>query len=188
MVFVYLDDILLVGQTQCQVQSHLKILLDTLKKSGFIINLAKSILTPTQNINHLGFNLDLKSGHLKVPKEKLKGMRKELGKLVTHTQMSSREMAAILGVVRSCLPGLPILKAFTDTFVQFVDKNIQLGWDSVHIIPKELKDQFLDLKVFCYHGWENPSFKKPQLIFIQTVHNWHGQGSTLQMAGKFKNF
>ena len=67
-VFVYLDDILLVGQTQCQVQSHLKILLDTLKKSGFIINLAKSILTPTQNINHLGFNLDLQSGHLKVPK------------------------------------------------------------------------------------------------------------------------
>ena len=72
---------------------------------------------------HLGFNIDLNSGHLKVPKEKLKGVRRELGKLVTHTHMSSRRMAAILGVVRACLPALPILKAFTDTFVQFVNKK-----------------------------------------------------------------
>ena len=176
MVFVYLDDILLVGQTQCQVQSHLKILLDTLKKSGFIINLAKSILTPTQNINHLGFNLDLQSGHLKVPKEKLKGMRKELGKLVTHTHMSSRKMAAILGVVRSCLPALPILKAFTDTFVQFVNKNIKLGWDSVHIIPKELKDQLLDLKSLLLSWVGKPFIQKA------TTH-LHSDSSQLAWAG-----
>jgi hypothetical protein len=138
--------------------------------------LAKSTLTPSQNINHLGFNLDLQSGHLKVPKEKLKGVRRELGKLVTHTHMSSRRMAAILGVVRACLPALPILKAFTDTFVQFVNKNIQLGWDSVHMIPKELKDQLLDLRNILSTWVGKPFIQKA------TTH-LHSDSSQLAWAG-----
>ena len=48
-------------------------------------------------LTHLGFVLDLKEGVLKVPPEKLKGVRRELGKLVTHQQMTPRKMAAILG-------------------------------------------------------------------------------------------
>ena len=145
-VFVYLDDILVLGSTQKQVQLHLKVVLETLQKAGFVINLKKSVLDPTQEINHLGFLLDLKTGYLRVTKEKLKSIKKELGKVVTHNFLSSRKMAAILGVVRACLPALPFLRAFTDTLVEFVNKQSEKGWDSIHQIPLELKDQLKEVK------------------------------------------
>ena len=84
------------------------------------INLKKSILTPCQVLTHQGFVLDLKEGFLRVPPEKLKGVRRELGKLVTHQQMTPGKMAAILGQVRSFLVALPFLRAIIDQMAHFV--------------------------------------------------------------------
>ena len=51
----------------------------------------------------LGFQHRLQRGGLQVPQEKLKSIRKELGKIVKYTVMSPRKMPAILGQVRSFL-------------------------------------------------------------------------------------
>ena len=71
-------------------------MLQDLDDSGMVVNHKKSHLTPTQIIDHLGFTVDLKQGVLQVPQEKMKTVRKELGKILTHAEMSCRKMAAIL--------------------------------------------------------------------------------------------
>ena len=124
-VFIYLDDILLLGNTQFSVEKNLKILLQDLQLSGMTVNLDKSICQATQVVNHMGFQINPKEGFVGVPPEKLKTVRRELGKLVTHKVLTCRKMAAILGVVRYFLTAMPFLRAFTDNMMEFVRKNFK---------------------------------------------------------------
>ena len=144
--WVYLDDILLVINSNQTAQKHLEIMTNDLANSGMVVNHKKSQLTPSQMVEHLGFVVDLKQGLLQVPQQKMKVVRKELGKLLTHKEMSCRKMAAILGATRSFLMAMPFLRAFTDQLVQFVNQQEQVGWDKKHFIPPALQDQAKERK------------------------------------------
>ena len=146
LVFIYLDDILILGETAKLVEKHLNLALDTLKQAGLQVNFSKSILHPTQSVQHLGYLLDLKEGCLRVPAEKLKTIRKELGKVLTHSKMSCRKMASILGQVRSFLTAMPFLRAFSDQMVMFLKDNKKAGWDNPCTIPRVLQDQIRAIK------------------------------------------
>ena len=60
LVFIYLDDIVLLGESASMVKSSLKVLLEELDQSGMVINIPKSVLIPTQWLDHLSFTVDLK--------------------------------------------------------------------------------------------------------------------------------
>ena len=145
-IFVYLDDLLLLSRTKLQVEQHTQLVLQTLKNAGFQVNLKKSQVEASQQVIHLGFLLDVQTGHLKLVPQKLKQIKKQLGKIVCMRSMSCRKMAAILGQIRSCLPALPFLRAFSDKLVSFVNQQISTGWDTQLSIPQELKDQLVNLK------------------------------------------
>ena len=75
-MIVYIDDILLMADTEAQAQSHLTFLLTGL---GFVINMQKSITTPTQQIEFLGLKVYSVSLHLSLSGEKLHYIRKDGG-------------------------------------------------------------------------------------------------------------
>ena len=68
----------------------------------------------------LGFHHRFQQGCLSVPPQKIKAIRKEFGKLLTHQDMSCRKIAAILGALRSFLMAMPFLRALTDQMCHFV--------------------------------------------------------------------
>ena len=178
MCYIYLDDILVVGSTPQQVQKDLNFMVDTLVQSGMKINLKKSILSPTQEVQHLGFTLNFKEGALQVAPGKLKTVKKELGKLITKKEISCRKMAAILGVVRSFLVALPFLRAFTDLMVHFVNQHQNFGWDFKNQIPEELRAQIREVKTIL-ETWVGRPFQtqeKPQreLHSDSSTHAWAG--------------
>jgi hypothetical protein len=174
--FVYLDDILLLGNSQHQVQQQLRVMVTTLVEAGFHINVGKSVLEPCQMVQHLGFCLNLKEGKLQVSSSKVKNIRKELGKLVLTKTMSCRKMAAILGVVRSCLVAVPFLRAFTDQMVSFVNHQQLHGWDIKLPIPENLRQQILEVKDLL-QTWQGRPFVSPSQREI------HSDSSTLAWAG-----
>ena len=141
LTWVYLDDIVVVGNSPQAVQKHLQTMLQDLKLSGMVINKKKSQLEPTQKVDHLGFSVDLQSGVLQVPKEIFKDIQKELGKLLTNKEMSFRKMASILGATRAFWMAMPFLRAFTDQMVQFVNQQESKGWDKKLMVPDLLKEQ-----------------------------------------------
>ena len=96
-------------------------------------------------MEHLDFAVDFKKGLLKVPREKLKTISRELGKLLTHEVLSCRKMAAILGATRSFLMAMPFLRAFTDQLVQFVKMERSHGWDKTLSVPQVVKDQVKEM-------------------------------------------
>ena len=141
MVFVYLDDILVIGPSRQKVQTDITFVLQTLNDSGMGVNLKKSQPQPSQEIRHLGFTIDFKQGTLEVPKDKRKTLKRELGKLITHDVLTCRKMAAILGTLRSCLTAIPSLRAFTDRLVSFVNQQYIFGWDCPLPLSQSLKAQ-----------------------------------------------
>ena len=177
LVYIYLDDILLLATTQKQAQKHLRIILQDLQNSGFTINQKKSHLQPCQELTHLGFDLDLKKGFLKVPPARLKSVRKELGKLVKKHTISVRKLASILGQIRSFLTALPFLRAFTNHFVDFLQQEIPKGWDHVAMIPENLKQEVLSLHNLL-SAWPGRKFQQ------QNVHrHLAADSSTTAWAG-----
>ena len=177
LAWVYLDDILLVGNSPQAVQKNLSIMLQDLEESGMVINLKKSQLIPTQQVEHLGFLVDLKKGLLQVPKEKMKNISRELGKILTHSEMSCRKMAAILGATRSFLMAMPFLRAFTDQLVQFVNQQEKIGWDKKAQISPALQQQVKEMGSVM-ETWKGRTFqgKTPirELHSDSSQHAWAG--------------
>jgi len=57
-MIVYIDNILVMAETAAQVKSHLDVLMLLLTGLGFIINVEKSVTTPTQQIEFLDLRVD----------------------------------------------------------------------------------------------------------------------------------
>ena len=189
LVFIYLDDILIVSQTYKLTLHHTKIVLEDLEAAGMQINLKKSHLEPVQKIDHLGFHINFLEGRLEVPSEKLTSIRRELGKLITHSHLTPRKMAAILGIVRGFLTALPFLRAFTDQMVSFTSLAKSQGWDTPQQIPPDLKIQIKDIKDLLL-TWQGR--KMEGKIPIRTLHSDasnHGwAGVDLETGAKIQEF
>ena len=151
-IFVYLDDILILGKTKGQAKKSVDIVLQTLQEAGLTINPKKSTPCPTQILEHLGFTINFGDGTILVPQEKLKKIRKEMGKIITHQKLSPRKVAAILGSVRSFLTAMPFLRAFMTHTLNFVNQFSPQGWDKQQLVPPLLKEEVQKLKVLM-HTW-----------------------------------
>ena len=124
-----------------------------------VVNQNKSQLEPSQEVKHLGFTVNFKDGTLQVPQEKLKAIRKELGKILTHSEMTCRKMAAILGATRSFLMAMQFLRAFTDQLVQFVNQHEHFGWDQKVTVPQQLKEQVRDMNSLLEKNGKGENFR-----------------------------
>ena len=96
-MIVYIDDILLMADTAAQAVSHLEALTFLLTGLGFIINVQKSITTPSQQIEFLGLKVDSVSLHLSLPGEKLHHIRMEVRQHLQRPQVTARQLAQLLG-------------------------------------------------------------------------------------------
>ena len=69
-IFVYLDDILIVGQSAQEVYQSVQLCLTHLTQAGYILNLKKSDLIPTQDLVYIGgrFRSDLGKVFLPIPR------------------------------------------------------------------------------------------------------------------------
>ena len=163
LVFVYLDDIILLGETASRVRAELQKILKDLLRAGLHLNVAKSILHPCQELEHLGLLVNLCVGQLQVPHAKRATYRRGLAKLVRMSAMSVRKMASILGKVRSILFAVPAIRAFSDHMVEFVRQNQVFGWDSVHPVPSCLKAQVCAAKEIMFQ-WPGRPFLTPACV------------------------
>ena len=102
---VYLDDILLVADTEPSCRTHTCLLVRTLLRLGFVINLAKSCLVPSRCLQFLGTVVDTQTMSLALPKEKLRVFRERIKALVRkarlHKEVTLWELQSIVGTIQS---------------------------------------------------------------------------------------
>ena len=106
---IYLDDLLIIGDTESHLQQHLKMTMDLLESLGFLLNEKKSELTPCRRIRFLGFEVDSNKMTLRLPKEKLRDIRKAVVQARSHPTMPLRHLASLIGKIGAAslalLPG-----------------------------------------------------------------------------------
>ena len=171
-VYVYLDDILLLGPTEKILNKHLKIAVEDLLHAGFKINVKKSTLLPSQKITHLGFVVNLLDGKVQLHPQKLQTIKKDLGKFITKKEMAKRQIAAILGQVRSNLLALPFLRAFTTEMVQLLAQTAQESWDRKFPISAEIKKELKKVGEIL-DSWSGRNFpQKAGKILFSDSSDW----------------
>ena len=183
-VYIYLDDILVIAPSKVTLASHMKRVVQDLLLGGFKINLKKSQLEASQLVEHLGFQINFKEGKLQLPSQKVKGLRKELGKFVTKSFMTKRQVSAILGQIRSNLIAMPFLRAFTSLLVKFLRERNQDPWDSKHQISKDIKDQLKEIKKHL-ENWSGRHFHQKPTRFLHSDSSTLGWGGLDITTGKF---
>lgn len=76
-IMIYLDDILLMAPTPEAASKDLQVVMHVLTHLGFVINERKSITSPSQVIEFLGFRISSVDMALSLPQEKVCKIRKE---------------------------------------------------------------------------------------------------------------
>ena len=144
----YLDDLILMAHSEHQVATEATFVLDLLDQLGFAINVAKSALTPSQQVQYLGFTLDSSQALICVPAAKQSKIRKDLAGFLQLQSCSVRLAACMLGKLRALMPAvhLPLLRSRQLQY--FVNQHIPAGWDPVHPIPEQVRHEVRDWEAF----------------------------------------
>ena len=93
---MYVDHILIFTDDPVACALARDFVLQTVRDAGLCVNYEKSEFEPSQLIHFLGVCINFATGRLKIPPAKRKDYRREIGKLVTKSDMSLRGRHACL--------------------------------------------------------------------------------------------
>ena len=105
---IYIDDILIMAETESLLKDHIIAVIYLLENLGFVINHPKSVLTPTQEIEFLGFTVNSTKMELKLPGEKIKKIRAETGKVLQSPTVSALALSRIIGKMNAATQAIPM--------------------------------------------------------------------------------
>ena len=94
---VYIDEILLMAETQEKARDQATCIIHLLQCLGFTINTMKTITEPTQIIDFLGITVNTVTMELALPPEEIKKIRAESRKLLEAELVSARALSRLIG-------------------------------------------------------------------------------------------
>ena len=106
-LIVYIHDILILAETKERAQEQAEALVYLLECLGFILNCKKSVLSPAQVMEFLGFTVDRVLMELRLPGEKMKKIRAEARKLAREGQVTARALSRLVGKMQATSKVIP---------------------------------------------------------------------------------
>ena len=107
-MIIYIDDILVMAETESLLKDHTTAVVYLLENLGFVINYPKSELTPTQEIEFLGFTVNSTKMELRLPGEKIKKIRNEAGKILQPDTVSALALSRLIGKMNAATQAIPM--------------------------------------------------------------------------------
>ena len=104
LVVGYLDDTLIIGNSEESTLSSVKAVTSLLIKLGFLIHPEKSELKPVKELQFLGFHLNTVNMRITLPREKQEELRETCTSLIKETSPSIREVARVIGKIVATFP------------------------------------------------------------------------------------
>lgn len=106
-IHMYLDDWIITSSSREEALGHLQIVLDTVKSLGFLVNLKKSSLIPSQFPLFLGARLDLKLGRATPSMDRVSNMVQCAGILKASASAPAVAWLRVLGLMASLVDLVP---------------------------------------------------------------------------------
>lgn len=102
---LYIDDMIIIGNSSCSVKYQLDIAKTLFTKLGFYVNVEKSVLLPTQTITHLGFVIDSLSLSISLPENKCIALEEKCRDLCSkRDKVKIREVSSLVGSFTASYP------------------------------------------------------------------------------------
>ena len=107
----------------------------TLECAGFVVNDKKSVWTPTQRLQWLGFVVDLLKGHIEVPHERLSALQYKLDSACKVETLCARQLAGVIGTIISMSLAIgPVSRFMTRSIYMLLESRLS-WWDMLKITP-----------------------------------------------------
>lgn len=104
-LIIYLDDLLMMHQDRAQLEQITHVTCQLFESLGLMVNLKKSILTPTQELEFLTFQVDSIRMKLLLPPERL---QQDARKMMHQASVSVREVELFVGKTTTTLRAIPL--------------------------------------------------------------------------------
>ena len=125
---VYLDDILVVGESKGSCADQVARLTLSLLSLGFIINIKKSSLTPSQSIEFLGTHLDTMKMVISLPQEKLRVFRARVAAMLRKYRLEKEatlhEIQSIVGTIGSMSDCIQAVRVHLNALMELQNKAL----------------------------------------------------------------
>ena len=131
---MYLDDLLIFGRTKSDCLQKAKKVMTLLQELGFTINIKKSILEPTQQIEFLGLILDSIQIKVFLPEPKVLDLIESCQAILSMRSLTARSLASLQGKMSSCLHA--VLPA--PTFYRAIQADIHQAIGKANNFSKKL--------------------------------------------------
>ena len=117
LIIIYLDDMLLIGRTAENVQMYRDTVILLLQELGFVINLKKSVMTPSQEMEFLGMVINSKEMTIYLPEKKLQKVKLQYLDLYQSPQVSILQLTKVLVYLFSTIQAV-LLARLNSRFLQ----------------------------------------------------------------------
>ena len=141
-ITAYLDDTLLVFDSQQEALKYGAIAAKLFQDLGFVINIKKSVLRPAKQVEFLGVVIDSEKMTITLPKEKAEKIKDEVKSLLQAETCTIRSLASVLGKLQATASANSFAALHTKEIEKI--KNVELkeqgGWfDSVMTVSSEIR-------------------------------------------------
>ena len=109
-IYMYLDDWLILGPTARETVNITQTVMKIVSELGFIINIEKSCLTPSQTPSFLGARIDLLSGYVVPSQERIQKLIQNAKTLALKELAPASEWLRVLGLMASMVELVPLCR------------------------------------------------------------------------------
>ena len=158
---MYLDDGLCAVDGETRALEASAVVKSTLECAGFVVNDKKSVWTPTQRLQWLGFVVDLLKGHIEVPHERLSALQYKLDSACKVETLCARQLAGVIGTIISMSLAIgPVSRFMTRSMYMLLESR--LSWWDMLKITRDARQELEFWKACladynCQPIWHSPS-------------------------------
>jgi len=137
---IYLDDILVLGESKEDLERKKKKVLDLLYSLGWMINQKKSMLEPVQEIEFLGLKLDSIKMSILVPNKKVREIKREIKRVLEKEVISIRNLASLIGKIQAINQAVFMVPFRTREMLLQKIQELKAGnWEKMIFLEEEVK-------------------------------------------------
>uniref|UniRef100_A0A8D9BRF4 Polyprotein P3 n=1 Tax=Cacopsylla melanoneura TaxID=428564 RepID=A0A8D9BRF4_9HEMI len=107
-VVVYLDDFLIAARSPLQLEEDTKLTLNLLRHLGWVVNMQKSQLNPSQSRSFLGLDWDTRTETVSLPDQKARDIRHHIGQFLSKGKWSLKAHRQLLGILSFAAFAVPL--------------------------------------------------------------------------------
>ena len=166
----YLDDFLLMAQERAGILQARDTMMFMLESLGFVINMQKSILEPTKQLEFLGVRVNSGTMTLTVPEGKAQRLLELCRETEAKTDMTARELARVVGHLIATMPAISHARIHVRYLQRVLRLSLQSNpsYQAMVVLNEEARLELAWWRVNLSHRQGKPLVMSPPGMIIQS--------------------